>query len=337
MKAGIVTTVSKPGNVNSIVSQMKEQIQTSTNPAKLTGGIIYATLDTDISALQKAMNAAFPGVPYLGVTSCQGIGYDGSFLADGYVSGFWFYGEGCRFAVASSEKGGNPEKIGEKLLQQSLSKAGISKDEMNFAVLFTTPGEEEYILKGIATKVKGRILYEIDGRPAADVYNSWMKNGLGEYIKSGESILAATSLTPLAVTRQGDAGITSFITIHPERVILPEKALNLFAEVRENETVYMVSTFKSLVVERGGRTAFITRLSLKAEKKDIEAALMIFCAGSMLTIRDDIDIMMKGLKENLDGVPHMVGFTFGEQGTIFRGKFEHGNLMNSVLLFTKME
>jgi hypothetical protein len=401
MKAGIVTTISKSDSVNTIVSEMKEQIKNVTDIEKLKGGIIYATVDTDLPALQKSLNNAFPGIPYLGVTSCQGIGYDGSFLEGGPVSGLWFYGNECKFGVTSLEKNGDPEILGDTLLKQSISSAGISKDDVNFAVLFTTPGDEEYILKGIqnqdmrntyliggsaadnditgnwkvwsheiisdnaailatgkwpyklafkfrggfiqrssngiATKAKGRVLYEIDGKPAADVYNKWMKNALAKYIESGESILAATSLTPLAVTRKGAGGLTKYISVHPEKVILPEKALNLFAEIKENETVHMLSTYKSIVVERGGRTAHITRQSVKAEKENIEAALMIYCAGSMLTIRDEIDEMVKGLKENLSGLPHMVGFTFGEQGTVFRGQFEHGNLMNSILLFTNIE
>ncbi|MGC8870626.1 MAG: FIST signal transduction protein, partial [Brevinematia bacterium] len=51
--------------------------------------------------------------------------------------------------------------------------------------------------KGIITKAEGRIVYEIDNRPAALVYNEWTNGSISEYLEKGGIILAPTTLRPL--------------------------------------------------------------------------------------------------------------------------------------------
>jgi len=52
--------------------------------------------------------------------------------------------------------------------------------------------------KGIITNATGRIIYEIDNRPAAEVYNEWTHGLISNNLESGGEILSKTNLYPLA-------------------------------------------------------------------------------------------------------------------------------------------
>jgi len=62
---------------------------------------------------------------------------------------------------------------------------------------------------------------------------------------------------------------------------------------------------------------------------------VIFCAGCMLTVRERMDQVVLGLRDNLADVPFLGCFTFGEQGCFIGGENRHGNLMISVTVFAR--
>ena len=68
---------------------------------------------------------------------------------------------------------------------------------------------------------------------------------------------------------------------------------------------------------------------------DVAGALVIFCAGCMLTVRDRMDRVVAGLDEGLGDAPFLGCFTFGEQGCFVGGENRHGNLMISVTVFAR--
>ncbi|MFP4167227.1 MAG: FIST signal transduction protein [Desulfonatronovibrionaceae bacterium] len=51
---------------------------------------------------------------------------------------------------------------------------------------------------GVATETEGRILKEIDGRPAALVYNDWTEGAISSVLPRGGDVLGLTSWYPLA-------------------------------------------------------------------------------------------------------------------------------------------
>ena len=74
--------------------------------------------------------------------------------------------------------------------------------------------------KGVVTRAAGRVIYEIDRKPAAVVYDGWLGGSLGDSLTKGDVILGKTTMTPLGVQRS--SGIT---LVHPERVLLPSKGI----------------------------------------------------------------------------------------------------------------
>ena len=69
----------------------------------------------------------------------------------------------------------------------------------------------------------------------------------------------------------------------------------------------------------------------------VSGALVIYCAGCMLTVQDEMEEVAAEVREALGGKPFLGAFTFGEQGCFTGGENRHGNLMISVVVFEKGE
>lgn len=181
--------------------------------------------------------------------------------------------------------------------------------------------------KGVVTKAEGRVIHEIDGKPAADVYDRWLSGALSGAISSGGTILGLTTLTPLGVMRPN--GIT---LVHPERVVLPKRSIATFAQVKEGETVTVVRSTK---VGLQGRPANLVSRALtdaKLAPRDLKGGVLVYCAGCMLAIDPATESMVTSLAQVTGPLPLVGAFHFGEQGCPAPGKPEHGNLMTGMLL-----
>jgi hypothetical protein len=178
--------------------------------------------------------------------------------------------------------------------------------------------------KGVVTKATGRTIHEIDGKPAAAVYNEWLGGALTPSLGNGEQILSKTTLNPLGVLRA--TGIT---LVHPERFV-NGKSISTFAEVSQGETVALV---RSTSLAMQGRPAnLVSRTLTDAAIKELKGVLLIYCAGCMLAIDPATGAMVEALKGVTGSAPLAGSFNFGEQGCHVAGKPEHGNLMTGALL-----
>ena len=65
----------------------------------------------------------------------------------------------------------------------------------------------------------------------------------------------------------------------------------------------------------------------------MSGALVIYCAGCMLTVQDRMGEVAQGVCQVLGDKPFLGSFTFGEQGCFIGGSNHHGNLMISVVVF----
>ncbi len=188
--------------------------------------------------------------------------------------------------------------------------------------------------KGFATKANGRTLLEIDGRPAAVVYNEWSKGLISDVLADGGNILARTTLHPLGRIA-GHIGKVPYYQLSHPNAVTENGALSIFTNVTPgDEFVLMQGTIDSLV-SRAGRVAASALETYSARPKDVAGALVVYCAGCMLTVRDRLDEVVDSLRSALPNTPFLGVYTFGEQGCFLSGENRHGNLMISVLLFSK--
>jgi hypothetical protein len=201
-------------------------------------------------------------------------------------------------------------------------------------IVTKTGGYEATEKKGVATKVEGRLLLEIDGQPAAVVYNNWSKGLIADALADGGNILSQTTLHPLGRIAGHVGGVPYYQLSHPDAVT-ENGALTLFSNVASgDELVLMNGTIESLV-SRAGRVASSALETYSAYPEDVAGALVVYCAGCMLAVQDRLDEVVESLRTALPNTPFLGVYTFGEQGCFLGGENRHGNLMISVLLFSK--
>ncbi|MBK8262731.1 MAG: FIST C-terminal domain-containing protein [Nannocystis sp.] len=186
---------------------------------------------------------------------------------------------------------------------------------------------------GVVTRAEGRVLYEIDGRPAAEVYNEWTGGILGA-LGVDANVLGKTTLHPLGRVAGEYGGVPYHRLSHPDSV-RRDGALTLFTEVFVGERlIQMVGTRESLI-SRAGRVVRAAMSAGNLSQEELAGALVIYCAGCMLTIQGSIDEVARGISSELAGAPFLGTFTFGEQGCFANNASYHGNLMISVAVFER--
>lgn len=184
----------------------------------------------------------------------------------------------------------------------------------------------------VVTRGDGRTIFELDGRPAIEVYDEWMGGALGS-IPPGEHLLAATTLSPLGIVRGEFVGIARYTLVHPER-LLRGGAITTFADVPVGERVHMMTTSERALVSRTSRVAGRALRQGRLAAFDVAGALLIYCAGCSLAVQDRADAILEAFGGEIPA-PFVAAFTFGEVGSVLPGRYDHANLMASVLLLKR--
>ncbi len=190
--------------------------------------------------------------------------------------------------------------------------------------------------EGNITRADGRIIYEIDNKLAAEVYNNWT-NGevIGEALESSEgeiTILSESTFYPLAKIFTDPDETVHYLSIHPLSVNLSDKRLTVFANVEEGEKIQLMHGNWELLLNRAQSTPNAALENGGIEKGEGAFGIYVFCAGTMLGIPEGERPMMPLLVEEAIGVPFIGTFTFGEQGYISEIGNKHGNLVNSMVI-----
>jgi len=198
-----------------------------------------------------------------------------------------------------------------------------------------------YILtkrKGIVTKAShpetgGTVIYEIDGRPATEVYASWLKErgyDISEVVEKGGIIpFEIAGLNPIA-RKFGEDIVVS----HVFEVLPREKALLVLSYIKEGETVHHATATDSFLVSR---TAVTVRKSLD-DYLDVLGGILIYCAGCIAPIKGRLNEIANIYSRMVRGAPFVGAATYGEQGSlIVNGRIMnfHANQMIHTVLFTK--
>lgn len=218
----------------------------------------------------------------------------------------------------------------------------ISADGVVVSVLFTsTPVSSVYASgyaptnrRGIVTAAHGRRLLEIDGRPAAEVYRQWCGHAIDQQAADRAGFLVDSALAPLGRKLSDHEGIESFLMAHPAG-FGPDGSLDVFADVIVGEELHLMTGSRDSLVHRAGRIARQCRDGLA---QGVPAgALVVYCGGCMMAVRERMSEVVSGLNASLGGAPFLGLFTFGEQGEILDHGARHANLMISCTAFAASE
>jgi hypothetical protein len=218
--------------------------------------------------------------------------------------------------------------------------SAVAGDGVSVAVLFPSceigfsfhSGYEPTDRKGRVTRAEGRILYEIDGLPAATVYNDWTGGLIESVLPSGGNLVPTATFSPLG-TPVGCVGVIPYYRLSYPVEVLPGGALSLFTEVHAGHEIELMTGTPDSLISRTGRVAAAAVDAAPFSPDEVEGALVLFCTGCMLAVQERISGACDGLRSALKNAPFLCAFTLGEQGCFIGGENRHGNLMVVVLTF----
>jgi len=192
--------------------------------------------------------------------------------------------------------------------------------------------------RGVVTRAEGRIIYEIDHQPAAEVYNDWTNGLIDQELESGGEIFTKTSFYPLVqAPKDGFSDSSLFpVFIHPLSVEANEKSLIVFADAWEGEEVELFYGTWETLLNRVSQTVTDVLETKEIATDKILFGFYDYCAGDLLSLPEDQKIKIPLLiNRELKGMPFVGTFTFGEQ--LFYpelGSF-HNNLANFMIVFVE--
>lgn len=228
---------------------------------------------------------------------------------------------------------------------KQMDSAGVYRDAVVIAALY--PGAEVSARfhsgydatprRGVVTAAQGRRIVEIGGRPAADVYNEWTGGAIGDLLGRDAVVLERSNLHPLGRRIADVGGEPYFVLSHPE-TIGADGTMTVFTDINVGEELVCMTGDRANLVDRAGRVAAAARDAEEFAREDIIGSLVIFCAGCMMTVGDEMAEAQAKIRAELGPATPFIGaFTFGEQGFMADGENRHGNLMISVMHFAQSE
>ncbi|GLS27644.1 FIST signal transduction protein [Marinibactrum halimedae] len=197
--------------------------------------------------------------------------------------------------------------------------------------LYFSSGYEPTSHRFIASQCHHRTVGRLDGKHAADCYNTATQNSIHQQLKGG-NILALSTLNPMGRKVTLPDGIDDFILSHPEAVT-EHRELTFFSEIHNGDELILMQGSTPNLIARAKRV-IENAISLLPIGRSPAGILMIYCAGCMLALQDNITDMLKELNIAFPALPIMGYYTFGEQGQFSDGVNRHGNLMISAVVLS---
>lgn len=292
--------------IKATTSALIEALDMASRPGELPSAVIMTcSPGREEAAIHAIETYLGPSIPILGGTS-----------ADNDMSGQW-------------------EQFGNDV---------ICREGISVSVLFSS-GEVSYSFhsgyeptehQGTITQASDRILSEIDGRSAAEVYNEWTGGLIVGTLIEGGSLVPTANFSPIGLPVGHVGGIPYFRLSYPVAV-LPDKSLQLFAEVQTGQDIVLMKGTPESLIHRPGRVVESAIEAAAFGKNEVQGGLLLFCAGCMLAVQDRMDETVNVLKNALRNKPFLCSFSLGEQGCFIGGENRHGNLMVASLLFGSIQ
>jgi hypothetical protein len=185
--------------------------------------------------------------------------------------------------------------------------------------------------RGVVTRATGRVVHEIDGAPAAEVYDQWRDGALDRFLRSTAVVLAETTLHPVGRLIDRHKGTPRYLLSHPHQMHA-DGSLSFFTDfAKGDELVMMMGTTDSLLE----RTTQVVHRAKASRDVSLRGAILIYCGGCVLAIGDKTQEVVRLYGEQVKGAAFIGAATFGEIGCLSGASpaNRHGNLMCDTLLF----
>jgi len=240
--------------------------------------------------------------------------YGGS-AADNDISGKWFIF--------------NQDKI----IHEGFILIGFSTKDKHYGAFLS--GYLPTSNKGKVTKVEERTVFEIDNKPAVEVYNEWADDIILDKITTGGNVLSSTTLKPMGKIINTDYNIPQYIISHPHYILPNKKGISFFTDFSVGDEISLMFGSKSALLKRVEQT--LLKAIGNSKKDKLTSGILVYCAGCVGTIEDQVSEVSKSFVKTAGNIPFIGAATFGEQGCLIGTKEYnlHGNLMCCSILFGK--
>jgi hypothetical protein len=233
--------------------------------------------------------------------------------------------------------GGSAADNGNFTSSSFLTDKGSATEGVSVSVFYPSSSISTYFssgylpaeMNGIATKVKGRVLYTIDHQPALEVYRRWIYEFSGKEVD--HYLFNKTMAYPLGRV-VGYLYDKPFYKLSHLLKSTDDGGVEVFSDIKQGERLYLMQGSSELLVKRASRVVEAAK-NENLVSAPLEGGINIFCAGSMVLVKDRMDEVCHFLRESYREKPFICPFTFGEQGRFINEENVHGNLMASTALF----
>jgi hypothetical protein len=183
------------------------------------------------------------------------------------------------------------------------------------------------------------VIVEIDHRPAVTIYNEWANDSFREYLGKAEPVIVNATVTqPLAKAVKLADGSIQYVTLHPWK-FNPDGSFDGGVAVSVGERVHFMTGNDQILIKRSGVVARKAMVEGGFPIRQLAGGIHIHChgAGMKLGINQTglTPAMVREIKANTAGAPFIGGFFGGEQGSIKGYGYFAGNLMSSMMVFSK--
>ncbi|MFN6970548.1 MAG: FIST signal transduction protein [Rheinheimera sp.] len=233
-------------------------------------------------------------------------------------------------SAADDDVGGHWNQFDGQQLGHNLLVIAVLYPHVPISSYFSS-GYSKADYSGLITAVTGRRIVEIDHQPALQVYNRWLEQAGLAAMQPGV-VMSESTFHPIG--RQLAAQDIPFSLLSLPTSVAADGSIELLAELQPGDQISLMQGSKEQLVRRAAHVVRVATNNLRLQyDAEPAAALIVYCAGCMLAVRDQIAEVQQSLTESLPGIPYLVAFTFGEQGCFADGFNRHGNLMISAVIF----
>ena len=226
-----------------------------------------------------------------------------------------------------------------------VSSAGVSLVGVGKGLAFGASMLGPYTPTGkrcIATKTRGRRVFEIDGGSAKDWVYAWLGDCVREQYDNGGMILPQTAQSPIGVTEQQNPGQHGYRTAHLAALGgQGETFVDFFAPVPEGSTLTVMdagdgpATGYAAALSEAFDAANARLLDRSEAEATARAGLLIFCGGMAIAVGDALarGLTDEEFRSRTDGLQLMGVTCFGEQACIEHKGNVQRNLSVGLVLF----
>jgi hypothetical protein len=183
-------------------------------------------------------------------------------------------------------------------------------------------GWDSFGIERLVTNSKANVLYELDNKPALDLYKTY----LGEQASG----LPATGLKfPLSmrISEVDDPVVRTILAINEK-----EKSLTFAGDIIEGSFVRLMKANVNRLIDGAEKAAEITLNSMSGSKENI-LALLISCVGRKLVLKQLVEEEIEVVGDTLGENATLAGFySYGEIAPF--SEFQKGELHNQTMTIT---